>query len=419
MSTSTPAPGSEPAAGPRPDAAYPALGGWAVVRLVAGRELAMRLRSRVFVISTVVVLVLLVGATVVIDLASGRDSAESVGVVAAEAAIADPLTTGAASLGIDVAVHQVPDEAAGLREVSDGNLDVLVSAAPSGLRVTVEESLDDDLRAALAVLARQQVLDNEISVLGGDPARINETIAAARVDVTELDPVPEHQGERLVLGIASALLIYMSLMLFGPAVSQGVVEEKSSRVVELLLSTVRPWTLMAGKVLGIGVVALIQMVVISGGGMVAALVTGALTLPSGEAAGTAVWSVLWFVIGFFLYALPYAAVGAMVSRQEDLGGVSTPIVLSLVVPWVLGISIVPGDPDNGLIEILSMVPVFAPVLMPMRIALGVAPAWQVAVSVLLALALIAVFVRLTGRIYQNAVLRTGARVSFREALRAA
>ncbi|OHV29434.1 ABC transporter permease [Parafrankia colletiae] len=392
---------------------------WATVRLVAGRELGLRLRSKVFLITTGALLVLLVGAAVVIDLVSGRESSESVGVVAAESALTSPLAAVAASLDVDVTTRDVPDEATGLREVSDGDLDALVTAAPSGLRVAVREDLSDDLRGVLAVLARQQVLDNEISVLGGDPARVNETVAAADVQVTALDPAPDQQGERLVLGIASALLIYMGLMLYGPAVSQGVVEEKSSRVVELLLSTVRPWMLMAGKVLGIGIVALIQMVVLAGGGLVASLVTGALTLPSNEATGTVVWSVVWYVIGFFLYALPFAAIGAMVSRQEDLGGISSPIVLALVVPWVLGISIVPGDPDNGLIAVLSMVPLFSPVLMPMRIALGVAPVWQLVVSVLLALALIGVLLRATGRIYHNAVLRTGARVSFADALRQA
>lgn len=419
QSSAGPAPAPVPAPGSGGRGDYPALGSWATVRLVAGRELGVRLRSKVFRITTVALLVLLVGAAVVIDLVGDGDSTESVGVTAAESAITAPLTAAARSLDVGITTREVPDEATGLRQVADGDLDALVTASPNGLRVAVKEDLNDEWRAVLAVVARQQVLDNEISVLGGDPARVNEAVAATRVDVTQLDPVPAHQGERLVLGIAAALLIYMGLMLYGPAVSQGVVEEKSSRVVELLLSTVRPWTLMAGKVLGIGLVALIQMIVLAGGGLVAALATGALSLPSGEATGTVIWSVVWYVIGFFLYALPFAAVGAMVSRQEDVGGISSPIVLAIVVPWVLGISIVPGDPDNGLIAVLSLLPIFAPVLMPMRIALGVAPVWQLVLSVVLALALIGVLIRLTGRIYRNAVLRTGARVSFRDALREA
>ncbi|WP_242425162.1 ABC transporter permease, partial [Frankia sp. EI5c] len=301
--------------------------------------------------TTAAVLVLLVGVAVAVNLVGGRDAAQSVGVLAAESTVAGSLETVAGSLDVDLKTREVPDETTGLRQVADSDLDALVTAAPNGLRVAVRENLSDDLHAVLTVLARQQVLDNEISVLGGDPARVDETVAAAGVEVTELDPAPAYQDERLVLGFASALLIYMGLMLFGPAVSQGVVEEKSSRVVELLLSTVRPWTLMAGKVLGIGLVALIQMIVLAGGGLAASLATGALTLPSGEAASTVVWSVAWYVIGFFLYALPFAAVGAMVSRQEDLGGISSPLVLLLVVPWVLGVSIVPGDPDNRLIEI--------------------------------------------------------------------
>lgn len=406
------------ASGP-PDTEHPELGSWAVVRLVAGREIATRVRSRVFQITTVILLVLMLGATVLVELIGGGDSVSSVGVTRPERQLAEPLRASADGLGVELTIREVPDEATGLRQVEEGELDALMTAAPLGLRVAVNSDLDDDLRGVLTVLAGQQVLDNEISVLGGDPAEVNRAVAAATVEVRELDPTPPFQVERMFLGIAAALLIYLGLLLYGPTVAQGVTEEKASRVVELLLSTVRPWTLMAGKVLGIGAVGLVQMVVLVGGGLGSALVTSALELPLSEAFGMGVWTVVWYLIGFFLYALPFAAVGAMVSRQEDVGGISSPLVLALVVPWALGISIIPGDPDNGLIEILSLLPIFTPVLMPMRIALDVAPIWQLALSVLLSLVLIGVLVRFTGRIYRNAVLRTGARVSFAEAQRSA
>ena len=415
MSRAEQNPGRRPAGGDSPD--YPELGAWAAVRLVASREFDTRLRTRVFKISTAVLLVLVVGAAVAVQMLSGRDSTTRVGILAGESVLAAPLTAAAEGLDINIEVAEMPDEATGLRQVTDGDLDVLVMAAPVGLRAAVQEDLDDRLHGALTVLARQLVLENEISVLGGDPAQVNSAVAAARVDVRELDPQPPFQGDRLALGIAAGLFIYMGLMLYGSSVAQGVIEEKASRVVELLLSTVRPWTLMAGKVLGIGAVGLIQLVVLAGGGLAAAFALDVFDLPSGDAVGAAVWVIVWYLVGFFLYALPFAAVGAMVSRQEDIGGVSTPLVMSIIVPWVLGVSILPSDPDSGLIEILSIIPLFSPVLMPMRIALGVAPAWQTALSLALTLVLAGLLVRLAGRIYRNAVLRTGARVSFAEALR--
>jgi ABC-2 type transport system permease protein len=111
----------------------------------------------------------------------------------------------------------------------------------------------------------------------------------------------------------------------------------------------------------------------------------------------------------------FAASAALVSRQEDVAR-SHPALMLIILPYVLGITILPSDPDNELIEILSLVPLFSPTLMPMRIAMGV-PAWQTAMSLVLTVALAVALVWLAGRMYRNAVLRTGSRVSFREALR--
>jgi ABC-2 type transport system permease protein len=196
-----------------------------------------------------------------------------------------------------------------------------------------------------------------------------------------------------------------------------VVEEKSSRVVELLLSTVQPWQLMAGKVAGIGLVGLVQIVIVAAGGAIAGLATGALTISASAAAGTVVWLVVWYLLGFFSYALVLAAASALVSRQEEIAGVVTPILMLLVVPYVLGVSILPAQPDSSLIEVLSLIPLFAPTLMPMRLAFGGVPGWQAGLAVVLVMLLIPALVWLSGRIYRNAVLRTGARVRLRDALR--
>jgi ABC-2 type transport system permease protein len=198
-----------------------------------------------------------------------------------------------------------------------------------------------------------------------------------------------------------------------------VVEEKSSRVVELLLATIRPWQLMAGKVAGIGLVGLIQMAVIGGAGLIAGKVLGVLTISGSAAFGTVVWLVVWFLLGFVTYSLVFAALAALVSRQEDVGGVTSPALMFVVLGYVLGISILPSDPGNRLCEILSVIPVFAPTMMPMRLAMGGVPGWEAALAVLLALITIPALVWLSGRIYRNAVVRTGARVKLRDALKPA
>jgi ABC-2 type transport system permease protein len=211
----------------------------------------------------------------------------------------------------------------------------------------------------------------------------------------------------------------MSLLLNGQMVAQGVVEEKSSRVVELLLSTIRPWQLMAGKVLGIGLVGFVQMVVVGGGGVAAAVALDVLSIPISTAISTVVWLVVWYLLGFVMYSLVFAALAALVSRQEDVGGVITPALMFVIVGYVIGISVLPSDPDSALVETLSVIPVFAPTLMPMRLAMGGVPVWEAVVSVGLVLALIPLLVWLAGRIYANAVMRSGARVKLKDALRPA
>jgi ABC-2 type transport system permease protein len=174
---------------------------------------------------------------------------------------------------------------------------------------------------------------------------------------------------------------------------------------------------MLGKVLGIGLVGLGQLVLIGAAGVIAGRATGTLTFPPGIAAGIVAWTIIWFLLGFFAYALIFAALGALVSRQEDVGGVTAPLLMVIIIPYVLGISVLPADPGNHLIAILSLIPLFAPTLMPVRIAMGVALPWEIALATSLTAGLIVALVWLAGRVYGNAVLRTGSRIHLRDALR--
>jgi ABC-2 type transport system permease protein len=396
------------------------LGSWEAVRLVAGREVTTRMRSKAFIITTVATLVLLVGFALVMKLSGGGSDA-TVGVTSQTSALAGPLEATASQIGQDVETKTV-DEKAGRAQVADGTLDALVvsdGGAGGKLRVVVKKDLDGNLQDALTVLAGQVALNREIADLGGNPAAVQSSVADASVDVEPLEEPYPYQPGQLVLGIVAGILIYMSLLLNGQMVAQGVVEEKSSRVVELLLATIRPWQLMAGKVLGIGFVGLVQMVVIGGVGIAAALGLDVLSISTSAAVGTVVWLVVWYLLGFIMYSLVFAALAALVSRQEDVGGVITPALMFVIVGYVIGISVLPSDPGNTLAEVLSVIPVFAPTLMPMRLAMGGVPVWEAAVSVGLVLALIPALVWLSGRIYANAVMRRGAKVKLRDALRTA
>ncbi|MFJ7219835.1 ABC transporter permease [Amycolatopsis sp. NPDC098790] len=394
----------------------------AAVGLVASREISTRVQSKAFRVATVVMLLLIVVGIVLIKLISGGgDGADSkVGVTAATAGFSAPLKASGQAVDETIETTQVADEAAGRAKLADGSLDALLTGDGKSVHVQVKKDLDGKLANVLQLVARQVALDQQITALGGNPAQFESAVASAKfVEDPPLEEPYDYNGQQLVLGIVAGILIYLSLMINGQTVAQGVVEEKTSRVVELLLSTIKPWQLMAGKVLGIGVVGLIQMLVIGVGGVVTGLATGTLTISVSAAVGTIVWLVVWYLLGFFMYSIVFAALGALVSRQEDVGGATMPALMFVIAGYVVGISVLPSDPGNTFVEVLSVIPVFSPTLMPMRLAMGGVPVWEAVVSVGLVVLMIPGLIWLAARIYRNAVMRTGAKVKLRDALRAA
>ncbi|WP_410596251.1 ABC transporter permease [Amycolatopsis sp. lyj-23] len=393
----------------------------AAVGLVASREIGTRVKSKAFRVSTVIMLLLIVVGIVLIKLIAGGGGPDAkVGYTAATAGFSAPLKAAGQTVDEKIETTQVADEAAGRAKLADGSLDALLTGDGKSVHVQVKKDLDGKLANVLQLLSQQVAVDRQVTALGGNPVQFQAAIASAKyVEDPPLEQPYDYNGQQLVLGIVAGILIYLSLMINGQTVAQGVVEEKTSRVVELLLSTIKPWQLMAGKVLGIGVVGLIQMLVIGIGGVVAGLATGVLTISVSAAVGTVVWLIVWYLLGFFMYSIVFAALGALVSRQEDVGGATMPALMFVIAGYVIGISVLPSDPGNTFVEVLSVIPVFSPTLMPMRLAMGGVPVWEAVVSVGLVVLLIPALIWLAARIYRNAVMRTGAKVKLRDALRAA
>lgn len=390
------------------------------VWLVARREVNARLRAKSFVVGTVVSALVLVGFVLMQSSVFDADQRSTIGLNGQAIAVADQLADEARQMGREVRTVEVTDLAAGRAQVEDGTLDALVSGAPAALSVLVDQTLDDELRGVLNGLVRQQVLRGQLAALedptGLDVNGILDTVAEAHVTVRALSPVETSTDERLALALVVVALLYLALLLYGSLVAQGVVEEKSSRVVEFLLSAVRPRQLLAGKVVGLGLVGLLQLAIVGVVGFVAGLMTS--VLPSaGPALGALAWGLLWYVLGFLLYAMVFAAVGALVSRQEDVQSVLMPVSAVLVVAFVLGFAVLSRDPTGTATTVLSLVPLLSPILMPGRLALAVAPFWQVALALALTVATIVLLARLGGMVYQNSLLRKDSRVTLRQALR--
>lgn len=387
------------------------------LRLVAGREISTRIRSRAFLWTTGLLVVVIVGGGLVLDLALGSPTAATVALTPQTEPLAQPLQDIARAGEETVEVVRLPDDAAAEASVRDGDVDAALTGDPSDFTVVVRSEPGAALSSLLTVLRQQAALGSAVTELGGDPTAVAAELAAATLDVRALDPAPERDGGQIAAGYVAGILLFLALQTTAQLVSQGVVEEKSTRVVELLLSTIRPWQLMAGKVLGIGVIGLIQVLVVISAAAGTALALDLLDASGLDLGSTVVWALAWFVLGFVMYALALAALASLVSRQEDVASVTAPVLLLMIIPYVIGISIAPWDPTNTIVVVLSYVPFAAPLVMPMRIALGTVETWQVLASFALSAALVPLLVWGAGRIYSNAVLRTGARVRLRDALR--
>lgn len=397
-------------------------GGSAAIRLITGREITTRLRSKALIVTTILFVVLMVAGGFLLKLATGSGPTEyRVGVLAQDEGLGAVVADVARDQGAVVETVVLPDateSVPGSRQLRDGDLDAVLTGVPDQPVITVRTSLDPTLHAVLTDVTQRAALADQVSALGGDPTTVEEAVARSTPEVAEIEPAPRRDGSQIAAGYVAGILLFIALMTCGQMVAQGVVEEKSSRVVELLLAVVRPWQLMAGKVLGIGLVGLGQVVVIVAAGAGTAVALGLVDTGSLDLGATAGWAIVWFVVGFTMYALAMAALAALVSRQEDVGTVTAPMTTLMMIPYVIGVSLGPWDPTNPLIVWLSRIPFCSPLLMPMRTALDSVSTGEALAVLALNVAVVPLLVWLGGRVYAGAVLRTGSRVKLRDALRA-
>jgi ABC-2 type transport system permease protein len=394
------------------------LGSAAAIRLVAGREVRARLMSKGYRWTTLAFVAVVIVSSIAFKLISGTESTEKIGVLPPAARATASIEAAADAVGVNAEVVPVTDQAAAEEQLRSGDLDVLVTQVTPTLDIVVNEQLGQSLQPMFGALAQQLALVQAVDSLGGDPVTVTQQVSTAAPQVTSLEPTPPVDGGQIAAGYLTGILLFMALMTAGQLVAQGVVEEKSSRVVELLLATLRPWQLMAGKVLGIGLMGLLQVGAVVVAGVGSALALGVVSSSSVDLGATALWALIWFVIGFATYAFVLAALASLVSRQEDVAAVIGPVTAVMAIPYVIGVGIAPWAPDSPLVVILSYIPFASPMLMPIRIALGAVTPTEVAIALVLSLAIIPLLVWFAGRVYSNAVLRSGGRLSLREAMKA-
>ena len=386
------------------------------VRLIAMREISERVRGRALRIMTALTTLLVVAGIVIPAAIRGQAAPTTIGLVGGPAeAIGPVIARIAASASIKVVLVDVPSVGVANDDLESGSLDVALVGGTDGARAIVRQTLPATTRTVLSAALDELRLRAALADAGVPESAIGPALAPVPFETTALSVPPSDRAARDVAALAAGFLMYISLGLYGAAVAAGVAQEKTSRTAEVLLAAVRPTQLLAGKVIGIGLVGLGQLTIAVGAGLIANASVHSTTIPA------TVWGLLpaflaWFLAGFVLYAFAFAAAGALVARQEEVQFVTMPFGIVLIVGYLLVYAAI-ANPDATWLRVASLFPPLSASLMPARIALGHVAAWEIALDAALMLAAIRITAAFSARIYVGALVRGGARLSWRSALR--
>jgi ABC-2 type transport system permease protein len=388
---------------------------------VARREFVERGRSKAFLISTGLILLALIGVMVYVALTDQEDPERRIGFIGGGQPVVEAAAEVATQLGVDVRIVAVEDRAAAERrldpeaEPEDQVLDAVVDDAQ---RVLVHEGLDEELEALLVGAVQTVALEEVLAGVRLSEEQQQRLLTAPELQVEATDPGDEvEEGPALGIAALAVFALYGLLLFYGNYVAQGIVEEKASRVIEVLLSTVRPTSVLYGKIVGLAALGIIQSLVIGGVGLAAATVLLEVTIPS-EAYATLALALAWYVLGFVLYASVFAVSASLVSRQEDLGATTAPPIIVIIGAFFAAQNSL-QDPDSTFSLVASLVPFSAPLVQPLRYGAQVIDWWEVPVAIGLCLVTIAILVPAAARFYSGSALRFGGRVKLREAWRGA
>ena len=381
---------------------------WAVV---AGREVRVKLTDRNFIISTLVTLVLLAGSLVLQVVLGSRGNDLSVAVSGPGARDVIQQVDQRADErkdAVSMTIADFPDGASVAQAIREEKADAGLVHEAGGWRLVGKTGTDSTLAASVREVVQRTTLAQNAAAAGTTVQALTQG-GEVRLDV--LEP-KDDAGVAVVAGIVFAFLFYMASLLFGMAIASSVVEEKQSRVVEILVTAVPLRQLLMGKVLGNTALALGQMALFLGVGLIGMSFTSfASFLPS--IAASAGWFLVFFLAGFVALACLWAVAGSLATRNEDLQS-TTPMLTTLLIG-----ALMVGFVGEGTIRTIgSYVPIISTVAMPQRLLAGEAAWWEPIVSLLLTLAFAALAVVVGERLYRRSVMQTQRRLTIREAMRA-
>ena len=356
---------------------------WSAVGTVAAREMTVKARSRPFIVTTLILIAAALAATLLVprlgDLFAGD---------AMRVAVVDQTAASVQGLGEDYAPQTLGSEEAARDAVRSGDADAAVvpdPASPSGTSVLAMTDAPTDLVQALS----------------------------ASPTVELLDPSAPNPLLRYLIAFGLGIVFFLAAITFGQQIAVSVIEEKQSRIVEILLAAVPARAMMAGKVLGNAAMAILQVGLVAAALLLGMQINGDV-LPLDGLGLPILWFVVLFSIGFVMIAALYAAAASMVSRQEDIGSTSMPVMLMIMLPY-FGVIFFNSNPEA--LRVMSWIPFSAPVAVPLRIFLQQGAWWEHVGSLVVLLVSTALAIWLAAAIYERSILRTGRALKWREALR--
>lgn len=379
--------------------------------LVTQRELSVRLRDKTFIASTLFSLVILV-AVLGFQIWSGdRDQEFDLAVTPESASMGQVVERAAPKLDDKVTVHlvKVEDDAAGKEAVQDESADAWLHPSDDGWELTGKTDVDGSLTSVAETAISQSVLAGNAQQAGTDLSALQR---GSTVATAILDGDAQERGLATAIGFVMAVLFYMAAIIFGMYLAMSVTEEKQSRIVEIIATSIPLRHLLFGKLAGAVILAVGQMLLYA-----VIAVIGASFTPWGDllpslTAGLA-WFVIFFLFGFTMIAALYAVAGALASRQEDIQSTSLPVTILTMVMFFGAIFA-----SGTLVEILAWIPPFSAILQPMRMVSGDGQWWQALISLgLLAAATFGVIL-IAERIYRRALMKTSGKLSYKEAWKA-
>jgi ABC-2 type transport system permease protein len=387
--------------------------GWQRSWVVAAREFRERSRTRTFRWSTVLAVLAMVAIIVLPSVGSDDARTYHVGLAGAvPAGMRDALAAQAKAADARIHITSYDTIAAGEQAVRERKADVLLA---DGTRLAWRTRVDAGLATAVTNAVQTVRIRDRAAEQGLSMQDVGRLLAPVALSNDVLGSAVGVDSNARDVAFWAVILLFMAVSVYGQMVLTGVVQEKQSRVAEVLLSRMRPRELLAGKVLGIGALGLAQfaLLVVAAGVSMAAV--NNVDTPH-VATSLWVWLVIWFVLGYTFYSVVYAALGALASRVEDASSTAAPISIGLFAGYLAVLSTL-ESPDSSVATVLSFLPPTAPMAMPLRMTLTNLPTWQVLTSALLTGATVWLLIRFAGRVYAGAVLRTGIRIPLQAAWR--